>query len=476
MPTRTGEPTARELRAALAGAGGQRARARGALPRSHRGRRTARSTPPSTSTPRRRSRRPTTRIGARRRRAAAAARAAGLDQGLDRGAGPAVPLGLVGARRPRAREDATTVARLRDGGCRVPVQDDVPEYTWSTETDNAIFGRTNNPYDLEQRPAARAAARRRCTPSTHRPSGSDRTGSARSGSRHFCGTVGLRPSVGLVPETGVWPTTRDSGMLDMGTLGPMGRDRGGRRAAAAHHRRPGRHRPARERKPRRGSARRRRLARSASATTLDDGAAPCNAGHARGYRGRGARPRRGGRGGRGGLAAAARGRVDLAFAMMAADGGARARADLAPAGGRHMAQMSWLLEGLEPLELSAAGFFELMQRWAPCAARLRRFVSPATTSSLPGGRRARHRSTAAAPATTASSPTTSSTATRSRTRSAASPCAACRPAGAGAAGGDPGRGPADRDHVALAAAAVVERERASAVPVPPPLASLANLG
>ena len=99
-------------------------------------------------------------------------------------------------------EDATTVARLREAGAVFLCKTNVPEYTWSTETDNAIFGRTNNPYDLRERPAARAAARRRCMPSTHRPSG--RIGRACSirVPAHFCGTVGLRPSVGRVPETG----------------------------------------------------------------------------------------------------------------------------------------------------------------------------------------------------------------------------------------------------------------------------------
>ena len=55
------------------------------------------------------------------------------------------------------------------------------------------------------------------------PSGSDPTVCSIRVPAHFCGTVGLRPTVGLVPETGVWPTTKDTGMVDMSTLGPMGR-------------------------------------------------------------------------------------------------------------------------------------------------------------------------------------------------------------------------------------------------------------
>src|SRR5439155_1566482 len=40
---------------------------------------------------------------------------------------------------------------------------------------------------------------------------------------HYCGVVGIRPTAGLVPETGVWPSTRETGMLDLLCLGPMAR-------------------------------------------------------------------------------------------------------------------------------------------------------------------------------------------------------------------------------------------------------------
>ena len=67
--------------------------------------------------------------------------------------------------------------------------------------------------------------------------------------------------------------------------------------------------------------------------------------------------------------------VDLAFAMMAADGGAQARADLAAADGRHVPQVVDLLDDLVPLALSAEGFFALVRRWAAMRSALRRFVS-----------------------------------------------------------------------------------------------------
>src|SRR5262249_27335092 len=66
--------------------------------------------------------------------------------------------GLVSAGGSYAREgfvptsDATVVARLRAGGAVILGKTNVPEYCWSIETDNAIYGRTSNPLDEERTP------------------------------------------------------------------------------------------------------------------------------------------------------------------------------------------------------------------------------------------------------------------------------------------------------------------------------------
>src|SRR5438046_809979 len=52
--------------------------------------------------------------------------------------------------------------------------------------------------------------------------GTDGGGSIRVPS-HYNGTAGLRPSARLVPETGCWPSSRETGMLDMACVGPMAR-------------------------------------------------------------------------------------------------------------------------------------------------------------------------------------------------------------------------------------------------------------
>ncbi|HKI92114.1 MAG TPA: amidase, partial [Gaiellaceae bacterium] len=43
--------------------------------------------------------------------------------------------------------DATVVARVRAAGAVVVGKTNVPEYTWSYETENALHGRTLNPHD-----------------------------------------------------------------------------------------------------------------------------------------------------------------------------------------------------------------------------------------------------------------------------------------------------------------------------------------
>jgi amidase len=68
--------------------------------------------------------------------------------------------------------------------------------------------------------------------------------------------------------------------------------------------------------------------------------------------------------------------VDMFFKMMAADGGARARADLAPAGGRHVPQMTWLLENLAQHALSAGELFDVLERWAAYRALMHAFIAP----------------------------------------------------------------------------------------------------
>ncbi len=271
--------------------------------------------------------------------------------------------------------DATVVARVREAGGVILCKTTLPEYTWSTETESALHGRTLNPYDLERTSGGSSGgeAALHAVDASPLGVGSDGLCSIRVPC-HFCGTVGLRPTAALIPETGVWPTTRETGMLDMSTIGPMGRavedvelllrvlvgpdgvdpfvsaaPVGDSGSVELEGLRVGLYSSVPEApstEGTRGAIERAGRALEALGARVEEVEPPS-------------------------LADA----VEIGFGMMAADGGARARADLAPADGRHVSQVSELLESLEPLALSAAEFFELMRRWAALRSRLRRFVS-----------------------------------------------------------------------------------------------------
>jgi amidase len=271
-------------------------------------------------------------------------------------------------------QDATVVMRARAAGAVVLAKTTVPEYMWSYETESVPHGRTLNPYDPARTPGGSSGGEAALLASgaSVLGIGTDGGGSIRVPS-HYCGTVGLRPSARLVPETGVWPSSRDTGMLDMAAVGPMGRSvadialllgviAGGDRidpfvgpAALGDHRAVD-------------------VAALRVAFYPDDGAWPATdatraaiVSAADALRDAGAsvvevEPP---------LMADS---VDLFFTMMAADGGARARADLAAAGGRHVPQMVWLLENLRRHALSAEQYFEVLATWGAFRARMQQFI------------------------------------------------------------------------------------------------------
>ncbi|MFT4823164.1 MAG: Asp-tRNA(Asn)/Glu-tRNA(Gln) amidotransferase A subunit family amidase [Halioglobus sp.] len=122
------------------------------------------------------------------------------------------------------KEDASVVARLRSAGAIIIGKTNLPEYSSSYETDNALFGRTNNPADLARTPGGSTGGEAALlgADATLVGIGVDGGGSIRVPS-HYCGTVGIRPTVGRTPDTGHWPVTRDTGYRDMMCLGPMAR-------------------------------------------------------------------------------------------------------------------------------------------------------------------------------------------------------------------------------------------------------------
>lgn len=111
--------------------------------------------------------------------------------------------GTSGRRHFVPTRDATAVQRLRATGAILLGKTNCPELTLSYETDNLIYGRTNNPYDLTRTcgGSSGGAAATLAACGSALDLGSDTGGSIRVPSHH-CGTAGLKPTSGRIPRTG----------------------------------------------------------------------------------------------------------------------------------------------------------------------------------------------------------------------------------------------------------------------------------
>jgi len=124
----------------------------------------------------------------------------------------------------RPSKDASVVRRLREAGAIVLAKTNVPEYSSAYETDNVVYGRTLHPHDPQRTPGGSSGGEAALAGADATPLGigTDGGGSLRVPA-HYCGVVGLRPTVGRVPDTGTWPSTRASGYMDLFCVGPIAR-------------------------------------------------------------------------------------------------------------------------------------------------------------------------------------------------------------------------------------------------------------
>lgn len=116
-------------------------------------------------------------------------------------------------------EDAEVVRRLRAAGAVILGKTNCPEFAAGGNTFNDVFGRTRNPWDLTKSAGGSTGggAAALVTGMIALAEGTDLGGSLRIPAS-FCGVVGLRPSVGLVPT---WPTNWTWDPLQV--TGPMAR-------------------------------------------------------------------------------------------------------------------------------------------------------------------------------------------------------------------------------------------------------------
>lgn len=122
-----------------------------------------------------------------------------------------------------AKQDAPLVARLRNAGAIVLGTTNTPEILMAWETDNALYGRTNSPWDLERTPGGSSGGEAAAIAAGMSAGGvgSDGGGSIRVPA-HFSGICGLKPTPGRVPSTGHFPPSGGPFAL-IGVVGPMAR-------------------------------------------------------------------------------------------------------------------------------------------------------------------------------------------------------------------------------------------------------------
>jgi amidase len=122
--------------------------------------------------------------------------------------------------------DAPAVARLRTAGAILLGKTNVPPLSADYRADNPIFGRTNNPWNLERTPGGSTGGGAAAVAAglSAFDVGSDLAGSVRTPA-HFCGLFGLKPTERRIPNTGHIPEPPGlpRAVRHMNVLGPLAR-------------------------------------------------------------------------------------------------------------------------------------------------------------------------------------------------------------------------------------------------------------
>jgi amidase len=124
-------------------------------------------------------------------------------------------VGVAERKDVRPERDALVVARMRAAGAILLGKTNCPPWGGGSVTDNPVYGRTNNPYDLERTPGGSSGGEAAAIAAGASPCGlgTDSGGSLRQPA-HFCGVACLKPTATLVPVSGI--------LDDEGELGAIG--------------------------------------------------------------------------------------------------------------------------------------------------------------------------------------------------------------------------------------------------------------
>jgi len=117
-------------------------------------------------------------------------------------------------------QDATAVARMKQAGAILLMKTNVPEFSLWWETDNALTGRTNNPWNLERTSGGSSGGEAAAIAAGMSPLGlgSD-VGISVRGPAALTGIAALKATHGRIPCTGLWPQVLNR----FWHIGPMAR-------------------------------------------------------------------------------------------------------------------------------------------------------------------------------------------------------------------------------------------------------------
>ncbi len=119
--------------------------------------------------------------------------------------------------------DAIVVSRMRQAGAIVLGTTNCPEFLMAYETDNRLYGKTSNPWDLERSAGGSSGGESAAIAAGLSAGGigSDGGGSVREPA-HFTGICALKPTPGRIPGEGHLPPCLGPFSL-LGAIGPMAR-------------------------------------------------------------------------------------------------------------------------------------------------------------------------------------------------------------------------------------------------------------
>ncbi len=122
--------------------------------------------------------------------------------------------------------DSTVASRLNGAGGILMGKTNVPPLLADFQSNNSIFGRTNNPWNVKHTPGGSSGGAAAAVASGMTPFdlGTDLSGSIRVPA-HFCGIYGLKPTEHRVPLTGIFPSPYPNprNVRHMSCIGPLAR-------------------------------------------------------------------------------------------------------------------------------------------------------------------------------------------------------------------------------------------------------------